>query len=101
LLKAALFGSDANFGRALCAMGYSGGEFDPDKVSLEFKNSKGSVKPFINGIPALFDEEMAKEVLSQDEVRIIASLNDGNACATAWGCDLTYEYVKINGDYRS
>jgi glutamate N-acetyltransferase/amino-acid N-acetyltransferase len=101
LFKAALFGADANFGRVLCAMGYSGGEFDPDKVSMEFENFKGSVKPFINGLPAPFDEKKAKEILSQDEVLITVSLNDGNACATAWGCDLTYEYVKINGDYRS
>ncbi|MDR1687492.1 MAG: bifunctional glutamate N-acetyltransferase/amino-acid acetyltransferase ArgJ [Clostridiales bacterium] len=101
LFKAALFGADANWGRVLCAMGYSGGKFDPAKVDVTIENEKGSVKLCENGEPVQFSEEAATQVLSENKVCIQISLNQGNLSATAWGCDLTYDYVKINGDYRS
>ena len=101
LFKAALFGSDANWGRVLCAMGYSGADFDPNKVELSFSSDKGTIKVLEMGMPIDFSEEKAKEILLEKSVVITAKCNDGNASATAWGCDLTYDYVKINGDYRS
>jgi glutamate N-acetyltransferase/amino-acid N-acetyltransferase len=101
LFKAALFGADANWGRALCAMGYSGAEFDPLKVSITFESAGGSIAPFTGGNPVPFDEDAAKKALGEKEIRILISLDDGEFEATAWGCDLTYEYVRINGDYRS
>lgn len=101
LFKAALFGADANWGRALCAMGYSGGVFDPSKVDIVFKNEKAEVKLMEKGDPVKFSEDMAKEILSGSTVFIDIYLNQGDFGATAWGCDLTYDYVKINGDYRS
>ncbi len=101
LFKAAIFGSDANWGRALCAMGYSGGKFQPMKVSLSFVSEKGSILVMDKGRPIVFDEDIAKKILSEDKIIVEADAADGNAEATAWGCDLTYDYVKINGDYRS
>ncbi|MDR1542662.1 MAG: bifunctional ornithine acetyltransferase/N-acetylglutamate synthase [Clostridiales bacterium] len=102
LFKAALFGADANWGRILCAMGYSGGAFDPDGASIALSNSEGREGLFMNGSPLAFDEEAAKRILSQKEVRVGIRLGSGAGFkATAWGCDLTYEYVRINGDYRS
>lgn len=101
LTKAAMFGSDANWGRVICAMGYSGEEFDPEKVKISFKSVKGEILVCEAGRGLVFDEDKAKEILSQDEVIISASLAEGNGQATVWGCDLTYDYVKINGDYRS
>jgi glutamate N-acetyltransferase/amino-acid N-acetyltransferase len=101
LLKAALFGADANFGRALCAMGYSGGLFRPERVTIAFQSGQGEVVPLRQGVPCPFPEDQAKAVLSAQEIFIKADLDDGPASATAWGCDLTYDYVKINGDYRS
>ena len=118
LVKAAMFGSDANFGRFLCAMGYSGIEFSPEKTSIWFtshKNSKryfddyenfsvhgeNSIQVFKDGVPLVFDEAKAKEIMSEQAVEILVECKDGNAEGTAWGCDLTYDYVKINGDYRS
>jgi glutamate N-acetyltransferase/amino-acid N-acetyltransferase len=101
LFKAALFGADANFGRVLCAMGYCGAEFDPDKASIEFAGGNGAVAPFLDGLPVPFDEAEAKRILSGPEVRVLARLGDGDGEAVAWGCDLTYDYVRINGDYRS
>ncbi|MDR1644123.1 MAG: bifunctional ornithine acetyltransferase/N-acetylglutamate synthase [Clostridiales bacterium] len=101
LFKAAIFGADANWGRALCAMGYSGAEFDPAKASIAFESDGGSIKPFQDGDPVAFDEGIAKKALTEKEIRILISLNDGEFEATAWGCDLTYEYIRINGDYRS
>lgn len=101
LFKAAMFGSDANWGRALCAMGYSGGNFNPDKVELAFSSKKGNIKVLENGTPLKFDESLASSVLSEKEIEVLISCNMGPFSATAWGCDLSYEYVKINGDYRS
>ena len=118
LVKAAMFGADANFGRFLCAMGYSGIEFDPNKTSIWFTSKAGAKRFFTNyddfevhgedtvqvykdGVPTQFDEEVAKRIMSQEAVEILVQCGEGNACGTAWGCDLTYDYVKINGDYRT
>ena len=118
LVKAAMFGADANFGRFLCAMGYSGIEFDPDKVSIWFTSKSDanryfenyddfevhgekSVQVYKDGVPLDFDEDLAKEIMSQQAVEILVQCGEGNASGTAWGCDLTYDYVKINGDYRT
>lgn len=118
LVKAAMFGCDANFGRFLCAMGYSGYEFDSEKVSIWFTSKEGSkryfddTKPFEvhgdnsilvykDGVPTDFDEDFAKKIMSEEAVEILVQCGDGDAEGTAWGCDLTYDYVKINGDYRT
>ncbi|HKM08719.1 MAG TPA: bifunctional ornithine acetyltransferase/N-acetylglutamate synthase [Sphaerochaeta sp.] len=101
LVKAAFFGSDANWGRILCAMGYSGASFDPDAVSLSFKSEKGSIEVLTGGQPIVFDEKKAKSILMEKEVEVHAKIGDGPGIGTAWGCDLSYEYVRINGDYRS
>jgi len=101
LVKAACFGADANWGRILCAMGYSGADFQPETVAVRFRSSVGEVLVCEKGASVPFSEEVAKKVLSEAEITIDISLQGGNASATAWGCDLTYEYVKINGDYRS
>ena len=101
LVKAAMFGSDANWGRVLCAIGYSGADVDINKVDVDFVSSKGSVPVCRHGSGIPFDEDTAKVVLLEDEILIKVTLGDGNASATAWGCDLTYDYVKINGDYRT
>lgn len=101
LVKAAFFGKDANWGRILCAMGYSGANFSPDKVSVSFESENGKVQVCKNGMNLDFDENLATSVLTADETVINVELNDGEAEGTAWGCDLTYEYVKINGDYRT
>lgn len=101
LCKAAIFGHDANFGRCLCALGYSGVQFDPDKIELKFKSAAGTVLLFKDGSPIPFDEEEATKILSEKEVTVIADMNCGQYNATAWGCDLSYDYVKINADYRS
>ena len=101
LTKAAVFGHDANWGRILCAMGYAGADFDPDKVTLVIKSKAGSILLFENGAPVPFNEEEAKKVLSEEVVRAEADLHAGPEQATAWGCDLSYDYVKINADYRS
>lgn len=101
LVKAAFFGNDANWGRIICALGYSGAKFDPQKVDLSIASDKGNLKLMSAGAPITFDEDQALEVLSADKIKITALLNDGDFNATAWGCDLTYEYVKINGEYRS
>lgn len=101
LLKAAMFGADANWGRVLCAIGYSGAEVNVSGVDMAFASSAGSIDVCKNGAGIPVDEDFAKVVLSEDEVKINITLHDGNAKATAWGCDLTYDYVKINGDYRS
>ncbi|SHI87277.1 glutamate N-acetyltransferase [Clostridium cavendishii DSM 21758] len=101
LVKTAIFGSDANWGRILCAMGYSGIEFIENKVKLAFESSRGYIEVFKEGIPIEFDETKAKEILKDDDISIIIDLNMGNEKAVAWGCDLSYEYIRINGDYRS
>ena len=101
LTKAAIAGHDANWGRILCAMGYSGADFDPGRTDLTLTSSAGSVLTFKDGAPVSVDEELATKILSQDEIRCIAELHEGSECASAWGCDLTHEYVNINADYRS
>ena len=101
LLKAAMFGADANWGRVLCAIGYSGADVDVNKVDVSFKSIKGEIAVCKNGAGIDFSEEIAKEILLEREIEIIIGLNDGNGSAVAWGCDLTYDYVKINGDYRT
>lgn len=101
LLKAAMFGADANWGRVLCAIGYSGADVDVTKVDVSFRSSKGTVKVCENGAGVPFSEEQAKEILLEKEIEILVSLGNGQYDATAWGCDLTYDYVKINGDYRT
>ena len=101
LTKAAIYGHDANWGRILCAMGYSGAQFDPEKVDLYFESRAGKIKIIENGVSTGYSEEEATKILSEDEVTAIADIKMGSASATAWGCDLTYDYVKINADYRS
>ena len=101
LLKAAMFGADANWGRVLCAIGYSGANVDVNKVDVAFKSAKGIIEVCKNGAGVEFSEEKAKEILLEDKIEILVGLNSGDAVATAWGCDLTYDYVKINGDYRT
>ncbi len=101
LLKAAVFGEDANWGRVLCAMGYSGAEFDPMAVTIVFRSENGEIKLMDNGTPIVFDEELAAKILSAHTIYIDMMLSEGDSEAVAWGCDLTYDYVKINGDYRS
>lgn len=101
LLKCAMFGADANWGRVLCALGYAGAEVDVSKVAVSFKSKKGEILVCQNGGGVDFSEEKAKEILLEDEIEILISLGDGKDSATAFGCDLTYDYVKINGDYRS
>ena len=101
LFKAAMFGEDANWGRVLCAIGYADAEFDINLVDVELKSEYGSVEVCKNGAGIEFSEEKAAEVLKSDEIQILINLNAGSESATAWGCDLTYDYVKINGDYRT
>jgi len=101
LVKAAFFGADANWGRILCAMGYSGADFNPAGTELSFSSSQGSIIVVKNGKPVSFNEDFAKKILLEKEVTVTAKLNDGESSAKAWGCDLSYEYVRINGDYRS
>ena len=101
LTKAAIFGADANWGRVLCAMGYSGEDFDPDKVDISFVSDAGSVQVCAKGRGLDFDETKAKKVLTEHDVTIAITMGEGPASCTCWGCDLTYEYVKINGDYRT
>ena len=101
LTKAAVFGCDANWGRILCAMGYSGEEFDPERVDVTFASRGGEVAVCRAGRGLPFDEDLAKRVLSEDEVTIGITAGDGPGCCTCWGCDLTYDYVRINGDYRT
>ena len=101
LTKAAIFGHDANWGRILCAMGYSGAGFDPEQVDLYFESAAGKLKIIENGVALPYSEEKAGEILSQPEVTATADIKMGTESATAWGCDLTFDYVKINADYRS
>ncbi len=101
LTKAAMFGSDANWGRVLCAIGYSGAEVDINKIDVSFVSQKGEIAVCKNGAGIDFSEEKAKEILLEKEIVISVELNDGDHSSTAWGCDLTYDYVRINGDYRT
>ena len=101
LFKCAMFGADANWGRVLCAIGYADAEFDINKVDVKLCSKAGEVHVCHNGAGVEFSEEVAKKVLLEDEIQILVSVGDGEGCATAYGCDLTYDYVKINGDYRS
>ena len=101
LVKTAFFGNDANWGRILCAMGYSGVKFDPSKVTLSYKSSAGSIDLMIDGVPQTFDEDKALTIIEEKEVTVNVHLEEGTSKGTAWGCDLSYEYVKINGEYRT
>lgn len=101
LVKAALFGEDANWGRIICAAGYSGAEFSPSSVSIKIRSEKGEISLMGTGKPIVFDEDKASAILSEREIFIDILMAEGEFSATAWGCDLTYDYVKINGDYRS
>ena len=101
LTKAAMFGADANWGRVLCAIGYSGAEVDVNRIDVAFRSAKGTIEVCKNGAGVEFSEDKAKEILLESEIEILVDLNAGDAVSTAWGCDLTYDYVKINGDYRT
>lgn len=101
LTKCAIFGHDANWGRMLCAMGYSGVDFDPEKVDIYFESEAGKIKIVENGVAANYSEEKATEILSKNPITAIVDIQSGNEKATAWGCDLTFDYIKINADYRS
>lgn len=101
LTKAAIFGADANWGRVLCAMGYSGIEFDPEKVSVTFQSSAGSIHVCQNGRGLDFDEALAKKILTEHDITIAVDIASGTAECTCWGCDITYDYIRINGDYRT
>lgn len=101
LFKAAIFGEDANWGRILCAVGYAQADFDINKVDVDLKSKNGIISVCKNGSGIEFSEKKASEILSADEIYVLINLNDGSEKATAWGCDLTYDYVKINGDYRT
>ena len=101
LLKAAMFGADANWGRVLCAIGYSGADVDVNKIDVAFRSNAGTIEVCKNGAGIPFSEELAKKILLEKEIEILVGLGDGPYSASAWGCDLTYDYVKINGDYRT
>jgi len=101
LVKTACFGADANWGRVLCAMGYAGADFDPQNTDVSFKSKIGEILVCEKGKTVSFSEETAKKILSEEEIEIIVNLKEGNGAAVVWGCDLSYDYVKINGDYRS
>ena len=101
LVKAAMFGADANCGRILCAVGYSGAKADVHKIDVSYKSAKGEILVCKDGLGLEFDEEKAKEILLESEIEILVVLGDGCGSAEAYGCDLTYDYVKINGDYRT
>ena len=101
LLKAAMFGADANWGRVLCAIGYSGADVDVTQVGVAFRSAKGTITVCENGAGVPFSEELAKEILLESEIEILVTVGAGSGSAAAWGCDLTYDYVKINGDYRT
>ena len=101
LTKAAIYGHDANWGRILCALGYSGVSFEPEKLELYFESKAGKILIYKDGVGADYSEEEAGRILSEPEVTILVDMKAGEESATAWGCDLTYDYVKINADYRS
>jgi glutamate N-acetyltransferase/amino-acid N-acetyltransferase len=101
LVKAMIYGRDANYGRVLCALGYAGAAFDPSNIVITMTGSAGSVCFYRDGCVQAFDEDLALAILSEHDVHFDCDMNMGEAEATAWGCDLTYDYVKINGDYRT
>ncbi len=101
LTKAAVFGADANWGRVLCAMGYSGEAFDPDKVDVHFASAAGDIQVCAQGRGLDFDEDLAKKILTEHDIGINVSMQEGSDTCTCWGCDITYDYIKINGDYRT
>lgn len=101
LCKAAIYGHDSNFGRFLCALGYSGADFDPEKVDISYSSAKGEIKVLESGLKCAYSEDEATAILSEDEIRVNICMNEGTSEAVAWGCDLSYDYVKINADYRS
>jgi len=101
LTKAAIFGADANWGRVLCAMGYSGESFDPDGVDISFESEAGTILVCEKGRGLVFDEDLAKKILTVHDIVIDVKMSEGDACCTCWGCDITYDYIKINGDYRT
>ena len=101
LTKAAVFGADANWGRVLCAMGYSGEQFDPDRVDVSFASAAGSIQVCARGRGLSFDEDLAKKILTEHDVEILIAMGEGGGRCTCWGCDITYDYIKINGDYRT
>ena len=101
LTKAAIFGADANWGRVLCAMGYSGEDFDPDKVDVHFTSAAGDIAVCEQGRGLNFDEDLAKKILTEHDVEINITMGEGDGRCTCWGCDITYDYIKINGDYRT
>ena len=101
LTKAAIFGADANWGRVLCAMGYSGAEFDPEKVDVHFTSAAGDIEVCHQGRGLDFDEDLAKKILTEHDIEINITMGEGEAACTCWGCDITYDYIKINGDYRT
>lgn len=101
LVKTAMFGADANCGRILCALGYSGADINVEKIDVSYKSCAGELVVCKNGVVVSFDEELAEKVLGENDIQILIDLQSGDACAQAWGCDLTYDYVKINGDYRT
>ena len=96
-----MFGADANWGRVLCAIGYSGAPVDVHRIDVRFRSAQGEILVCENGAGVDFSEEQAKKILLEKEIDILVELHDGSASSTAWGCDLTYDYVKINGDYRT
>ena len=96
-----MFGADANWGRVLCAIGYSGADVDVNKIDVAFRSNAGTIEVCKNGAGIPFSEELAKKILLEKEIEILVGLGDGPYSASAWGCDLTYDYVKINGDYRT
>ena len=101
LTKAAIFGADANWGRVLCAMGYSGEKFDPDKINISFASAAGEIEVCHNGRGLDFDEDLAKKILTEHDIEIKIAMQEGDASCICWGCDITYDYIKINGDYRT
>ena len=101
LTKAAIFGADANWGRVLCAMGYSGADFDPEKVDVHFTSAAGDIAVCEKGRGLDFDEELAKKILTEHDIEINITMGEGDAACTCWGCDIAYDYIKINGDYRT
>ena len=101
LTKAAIYGHDANWGRILCALGYSGVQFDPEKIELFFESKSGQIQIYKDGVATDYSEEEATKILSDPEVTVLVDMKSGESEAAAWGCDLTYDYVKINADYRS